>query len=498
MTSPAATVDRSGSRPGASVGQRLTPVLLGLVGSVLLTLGVLSPDLLPKEAGYSFPGLGWWHRFAATNGTGLSRGLIFAGTSLLITAWVLLLRLRPQVRLVVLAGVLWVLPLLLAPPIYSQDMFLYGDQGWALWQGHNPYEVGLTESGGPFAALVNGTWHGTTAAYPPLALRGQQLAVMLAGGSVPGSIALMRLTALAGVVLAGWATARLAARRGYRVGTALCWAMLNPVMVIHMVGGGHNDAMMVGLVALAMLLADRRHGWILAAVAAGIASAVKQPGVLVAVPAALLALTHLAPLASRALTWLRGIGIVAAASVVAVASSVLTHLACGLGAGWLASLVVPGSVATWAPSSIVGMVARRGLAAAELTAPQGLDTVVRWGVLAVLALGLLVLAWRWRHNPMVLAGLGFLAFAMAQEGLRTWYLVWATGLLALGGGRRVAGVAAGLLTASLVADAFHEYFRFDMLGELITGTAVGIAVGLAVAAAGWPARRSARPAGDGC
>jgi hypothetical protein len=53
----------------------------------------------------------------------------------------------------------------------------------------------------------------------------------------------------------------LTRRLGGRVPVALWVAVANPMMIIHMVGGGHNDLLVMGLLATGSLFALRgRHG----------------------------------------------------------------------------------------------------------------------------------------------------------------------------------------------------------------------------------------------
>ena len=57
-----------------------------------------------------------------------------------------------------------------------------------------------------------------------------------------------------------WALPELTRRLGGRVPVALWVAVANPMMVIHMVGGGHNDLLVMGLLATGSLFALRgRH-----------------------------------------------------------------------------------------------------------------------------------------------------------------------------------------------------------------------------------------------
>ena len=63
-----------------------------------------------------------------------------------------------------------------------------------------------------------------------------------------------------GLLLLVWALPELTRRLGGRVPVALWVVVANPMMVIHMIGGGHNDLLVVGLLAAGALVALRgRH-----------------------------------------------------------------------------------------------------------------------------------------------------------------------------------------------------------------------------------------------
>ena len=73
-------------------------------------------------------------------------------------------------RRLLIAAALWSVPLLVVPPVLSADAVLYADLGWIVNQSQNPYVVGLTGAGGPYAPHVDPLWAGNGVAYPPLAL----------------------------------------------------------------------------------------------------------------------------------------------------------------------------------------------------------------------------------------------------------------------------------------------------------------------------------------
>ncbi|HBX81718.1 MAG TPA: hypothetical protein DEH05_11520, partial [Propionibacteriaceae bacterium] len=65
---------------------------------------------------------------------------------------------------------MWSLPLLAAPPIFSHDAYSYAAQGWLMYNGLNPYEVGPGTLPGAFADQVAWVWRQTPSPYGPLSL----------------------------------------------------------------------------------------------------------------------------------------------------------------------------------------------------------------------------------------------------------------------------------------------------------------------------------------
>ncbi len=80
--------------------------------------------------------------------------------------------LRPRTLWIV--GALWALPLFLAAPVFSRDVYSYLAQGTILHLGHNPYHdqpVILGQLGHQHVlAAVDPFWQHTTAPYGPLFL----------------------------------------------------------------------------------------------------------------------------------------------------------------------------------------------------------------------------------------------------------------------------------------------------------------------------------------
>ena len=196
-------------------------------------------------------------------------------------------------------------------------------------------------------------WLYTPAPYGPLQLQIQHLIVDVAGPSHPYAAAVaMRLPALLGVALIAFLLPRIARRFGYDVGMTTWLAVLNPLVVMHLVGGAHNDALMLGLMVLGIYLAVEKRPW-LAAIAIGLAGAIKAPGlVAILIVAALEARRR----HGRVPTVPEGFRELARVGGACVAAFLAVTVACGLGLGWLGALGVPGVVrSVLSPVTVIGM-----------------------------------------------------------------------------------------------------------------------------------------------
>ncbi|MDU3821121.1 MAG: polyprenol phosphomannose-dependent alpha 1,6 mannosyltransferase MptB [Cutibacterium granulosum] len=180
----------------------------------------------------------------------------------------------------------WALPLMVCPPVMSSDGWAYAAQGYLLANGFNPYEVPQGRAG-DLGALVDSHWRGSTAVYPPGSLWGQAGVVALSGGRPLATIITLRMVAVAALILLGMAVTRVARLAGVDEHRAFWVAVVNPLTVLQVVGGVHNDGMQaaIGVWALvvAWTLARRGQYWWAAiggGALVGLAGTVKQPGVL--------------------------------------------------------------------------------------------------------------------------------------------------------------------------------------------------------------------------
>jgi alpha-1,6-mannosyltransferase len=161
---------------------------------------------------------------------------------------------------------------LLAPPLLSTDVFSY--QAYARMGAlyganpylHGPHAIALD----PVYPFIGAKWVTMPTAYGPLfTLLSYVLAPLSIASSVLAYKAIAALSSLALVAFV-WNSARL---RGLDPVRAAALVGLNPLIVLYGVGGGHNDLLMLALLAAGIYLVlanrDRSGAWSML-VAAGI------------------------------------------------------------------------------------------------------------------------------------------------------------------------------------------------------------------------------------
>src|SRR5581483_5119803 len=90
-------------------------------------------------------------------------------------------------------------------------------------------------------------WRDTPAPYGPLFLWIGRGVSALTGENIVAAVLCHRLVVLIGVGLIVWATPRLARRCGVAEVSALWLGAANPLLIMHLVAGIHNEALMLGL-----------------------------------------------------------------------------------------------------------------------------------------------------------------------------------------------------------------------------------------------------------
>jgi hypothetical protein len=458
---------------GVAEAWRLPAVRRGTLAGLLILFGSLTPAFLPDVNPFtSVPVLGW---LQTVPGRILATAVLMGGVLLMLDSW---LRLRPRAgRPGPTRHVLWLwsLPLLLAPPLFSRDAYSYAGQGRLVHVGIDPYRYGPAAIAEQYSQNVDPMWLYTPAPYGPLQLQIQHLIVDVAGPSNPYAAAVaMRLPAILGVVLIAFLLPKIASRFGYDIGMTTWFVVLNPLVVMHLIGGAHNDALMLGLMVLGIYLAVEKRPW-LAAIAIAAAGAIKAPGlVAILIVAALEARRRhgRVPTVPEVFRELVRIGGACVAAFLAIT------VVCGLGLGWLGALGVPGVVrSVLSPVTVVGMGLEHVLT--WLQVPNALDTTVTVVQRIGQFLGILVCARiAWRLGPIApLRALAWVVTIIVLTGpvVHPWYLIWAGLFLGITEGTRfwpsriMVWVTAGLVVYSTVDSAFRN-------GALALGVTAALAL----------------------
>ncbi|MFB6907404.1 polyprenol phosphomannose-dependent alpha 1,6 mannosyltransferase MptB [Streptomyces bacillaris] len=403
--------------------------------------------------------------------------LAYAGLTVLVVAWWQYGRTAATVRETLTTLAWWTAPFLLTPPLYSADVYSYIAQGAMVVEGLDVYTVGPSSLdpagvGGDAAASVGHHWRDTPAPYGPLFLLLSAAVAKTTGGTIVPAVLAMRLIALASLLLIVWALRRLAREHGTGESRALWLGALNPLLLMHVVGGMHNDGLMIGLMLAGCALALRGR-WVAGSALIGLAMMVKSPAAV-----ALLfigVMVHASATGPQVRRWAKGL---LAPGLVACAVAGSATLVSGTGFGWLRTQGVAGNIHT-----ALSLVSDLGLGLGELgrlllgTDPDPVKSAVQTLGLAAAVVLILVLARRSMNGylpPVHALGLGLLALVALSPMVQPWYLLW--GLVVVAATQQHGRVIAVLtvLSAALVYET-HPAGGTPAFGFALAGVAALVA-----------------------
>jgi hypothetical protein len=414
------------------------PAILGFIALVAVAVGssVSNSPFKLELAGSWFFGVPTQSLPAQTESNGgplLLFGLVavYGGLVLLMRVWVQLTKAlyrRPGVPIRALAWilVLWCIPMLVVAPLFSRDVFSYAAQGEMMSRHINPYHYGpFTLGAGPFVNPVDSLWGNTPAPYGPLFLMVDGFFATVSLHNALVTVVLLRLLAVVGVVLLAYCMPKLARAYGRDPGPVFMLAVLNPLVILTLVGGAHNDAIMVGLLVAGITAAKMKHpvwGIVLCALAA----AIKAP--------AGLGVIYIAwDWMGVGVPWRQRIRPLITAGIITMAVLGVLSLVSGLGWGWVGNLATPGTVRSWlAPTTGIAMVAT-GLAhavGANLSMAGVLSVARLIGLLGAAAIAVYLLKVSDRIGSLKALGLSLLLFVVLGPVVQPWYLTWGLILLA--------------------------------------------------------------------
>jgi len=476
------SVDSEFADSDSALAFTLRYIVPGLLATSVIAIGALGVGWLPLEGLVDFPLV---HVLRTTDvGTFVSRASVIMGGALLLQAWLVLgadvlsghIR---NVRRLWSALALWIAPLVLAPPLFSRDVYSYYAQGKLVLAGVDPYTNGVASIPGWFRDGVDPMWSQTPTPYGPIFLALSRGIAAVVGDGPYLAVVLFRLLAVAGVALLAYYVPRLAFHNGIDGSKALWLGVMNPLVLMHFIMGSHNDALMIGLIAAGMCVAMERSG------AAGVV--LVTMGVMVK-PIGLLALPFVglvwagtnSNFRKRIVAWVK-------TGAVAVGSYLLMAGMVGVGIGWIHALTTPGEVRTWlSPSTALGMASGSALnwfgLGDQMDFTVGAFRIV-FELAAIFIIARLILKPEGRTALRGLV-LAFIAVVALGPVIQPWYLLWALPLAAAAGLTPrelrvilllVAGFTLyGLCETSASADSLLELS--DGLAMLSAAAAVVIAI----------------------
>jgi alpha-1,6-mannosyltransferase len=406
------------------------------VGSLGVLVGVtqVGSPFAVKSTGAWFFGIasGPSSTAGSTNARFLAIMLVYLGIVVMLASWfetVRTLRRQPNLPMRWLVAMLaaWATPVVFMPPIFSRDVYSYAAQGDMVHRAINPYVHGPSSLGsGPFLNLVDPLWRQAPAPYGPGWERLSGWIAGLARHDVLTAILGFRIVALVGVVLIALGIPVLARSIGRSGTVAFALAVLNPLVLLVLLGGAHNDALMLGLLVAGCGLARRNHvlaGLVLCALAAE----VKVPAL---IGAAFIGWWWSRPEAS----WQQRLPWVAAAVVFTAGVMAAVSAVSGLGWHWLTGLSNPGVVVSWIdPATAAGLLLGHGASLVgygghAVAFVQGFRAV-GLGLAAVLSVGLVIRSQRFGEVEAL--GWSLVLFVLLGPVVWPWYETWGFVFLAV-------------------------------------------------------------------
>jgi hypothetical protein len=294
-------------------------------------------------------------------------------------------------------------------------------------------------------SAVSPFWRHTTSPYGPLFLGLMSAVVSVTGAHLTAGVLLVRVLDLAGVALLAWFIPRLAGALGADPSRATWLAVLSPLLALELIGGVHNDLLMIGLLVAGVTVALRGRP-VLGVALCALAATIKLPA--------------LAGLLFIIIAWARSepdrrqrAMFVIQSVLSAIAVLVAVGIATGVGFSWLTSSVfstpakvhlaiTPATAIGW---TVADLLRAAGVAVGHLTVQHAFSAV---GAAITVGAGL-VFAYRVRV-PSVARYLGYLLLIAAACGPAAWpwYFTWGLVLLAACPGlQRSVALAAGAALA---------------------------------------------------
>ncbi len=400
-------------------------ITLGTIGSLLILVSALGAGAILAQDPLLGRGPLSWIRYG--HGRMLATLVLYTGFALVVWAWVLLgrhvLAGRVGARPVLMAAACWTVPMLFSPPVFSRDAYLYIAYGTLPLHGYDPYTVGPgILDVDPVVDNVDSFWQATPAPYGPLFILLAKGVISVTGTNMIAGVILMKLGLVIGVALMVWAMPGLVRHLGGKLPVALWLAIAGPMTVVHLVGGPHNDVLMVGFLAVGtVMVLDRRH--VLGMIVLTLAVAVKATAV-VALPFLVWVwASHL-----ESTRWRNFVRACACSLGLFVVTFGAATVVSGVNLGWIMALDAPTAIVNWlsVPTGVGEIL--HGLLGVFVDVPKVWVVNVLRVVGGVLMVWILVRQWWLARDggpdAVRRAAIALFAFAVLSPATLPWYLVW--------------------------------------------------------------------------
>lgn len=372
--------------------------------------------------------------------------LFYAGMIVLVRSW---LRLRRQVLaqglaagIVVVIAVIWALPFMVGPPLGSRDVYAYGAQGRLAAEGIDVFAEGPSALGdNPVLDAVDPIYLDAPVVYGPVFVALSSALAERTGDGLVASVLAYRLIAVLGLTVAAVAVWDLARSMGRNIADAMVLTVANPLVLLHLVSGAHNEALMLAFLMTGLALGTRPRFRHLGIVLCAFAATIKVPAVL---GAAFLAW----PWIVAAVDWRNRVGRLALAAAEIMAVITLATRSTPWGWGWVDALIDASPVNAYL--SVTRLI---GGAVHLLTGFEAASVLTVARVAGVVVSALIVLALLLNRRQSGLVGLAWalLLIAVLHPTTQPWYLTWGLLLMAAAtAGERNRWLVTGCAAAAFV------------------------------------------------
>lgn len=475
---------------------------IGTTGALMMGLGALGAGAFPVvDNPYpKFPGGVIMARMLTTSSI-----ITLLGVGLLVLAWVLMAPFVSTTLAIPVAGttsnasrvsvsllrrtfVAWVLPIAVTAPLFTQDIYSYLAQGAIVASGMDPYAAGPVDLLGPDDTLARSVpfiWAHSPSPYGPVALMLAATISQVTGNSIMWGVLAHRLLSVLGLVCAAWAVVKLAGRCHVSKQAAMWLGILNPLCMLHLIGGIHNEAIMLGLmlagieIALRGIDASGAKSWLLFVLGSALVTCgglVKVTG-FIALGFVGMALARKIIQSGRGMIASLLLAVLAQTAVLVVTTALVTKVS-GIGLGWVTGQGGAATIRSWmSVTTDVGIIT--GVIGGWLGLGDHTERILKVTRLVGLLvaggfmLRMLLATLRGRVHPI--GGLGAATFVMVVlfPVVHPWYLLWAIVPLAAWANRPLFRVL------TVVYSSIMSFFVLPRGLRLPAETVVSIYVGAA-------------------